>query len=257
MPENYRLEAAGTLERTCRVRRKRMFSLLLLIGSIVTVENASAEPRMVTIPAPPTRPLDSTGAETTPPATALPQSACMTSLLVAGHQVEHAIQQPAAMETCLIVDPVRISVIRNGTGSPVRLPDRPVLSCATAQEFAAFLTTTVSPLAESLMKSGLQTVGTGPGFDCRGRNRAAGGKTSAHGLGQALDISALTLADGRTITVAKPVDASSRQFLIAVRKAACGWFTTVLGPGSDAAHADHLHVDIEPHGTSRNYRVCQ
>ena len=34
-------------------------------------------------------------------------------------------------------------------------------------------------------------------------------------------------------------------------------FTTVLGPGSDAAHTDHLHVDMALHGTSDRYRICQ
>ena len=38
-----------------------------------------------------------------------------------------------------------------------------------------------------------------------------------------------------------------RDVVDSVRTAACGWFTTVLGPGSDAAHTDHLHVDIAPH----------
>jgi hypothetical protein len=42
-----------------------------------------------------------------------------------------------------------------------------------------------------------------------------------------------------------------------VRQAACGWFTTVLGPGSDEAHHDHLHVDIQQHGSSDRYRICQ
>ncbi|HKD27934.1 MAG TPA: extensin family protein [Xanthobacteraceae bacterium] len=43
----------------------------------------------------------------------------------------------------------------------------------------------------------------------------------------------------------------------AVRSAACGWFTTVLSPGADAAHTDHLHVDMAQHGTRDRYRICQ
>ena len=43
----------------------------------------------------------------------------------------------------------------------------------------------------------------------------------------------------------------------AVRQAACGWFTTILGPGSDASHGDHLHVDLQMHGASDRYRICQ
>ena len=42
-----------------------------------------------------------------------------------------------------------------------------------------------------------------------------------------------------------------------LRTAACGWFTTILGPGSDAAHATHWHLDIERHGSSDRYRICQ
>jgi len=48
-----------------------------------------------------------------------------------------------------------------------------------------------------------------------------------------------------------------RNVVDAARTAACGWFTTVLGPGSDAAHTDHLHVDTTLHGTSDRYRICQ
>jgi hypothetical protein len=39
--------------------------------------------------------------------------------------------------------------------------------------------------------------------------------------------------------------------------AGCGWFTTVLGPGSDEAHANHIHVDILQHGSSNHYRIFQ
>ncbi|TIT86210.1 MAG: extensin family protein, partial [Mesorhizobium sp.] len=36
------------------------------------------------------------------------------------------------------------------------------------------------------------------------------------------------------------------KFLNTVRKAACGPFKTVLGPGSDPDHALHFHFDLEP-----------
>jgi hypothetical protein len=42
-----------------------------------------------------------------------------------------------------------------------------------------------------------------------------------------------------------------------MRQAACGWFTTVLGPGADAAHAEHVHFDVLRHGASDNYRICE
>ncbi|MFD0463084.1 extensin family protein [Microvirga aerilata] len=44
-------------------------------------------------------------------------------------------------------------------------------------------------------------------------------------------------------------------FQAAVQKAACPIFTTVLGPGSDAAHGDHLHLDLRQR--KGDYRICQ
>jgi Extensin-like protein C-terminus len=35
-----------------------------------------------------------------------------------------------------------------------------------------------------------------------------------------------------------------RDVVDSVRTAACGWYTIVLGPGSEAARTDHLHADI-------------
>ena len=42
-----------------------------------------------------------------------------------------------------------------------------------------------------------------------------------------------------------------------LRTGSCGWYTTILGPGTDAAHATHWHLDIQQHGSSQNYRICQ
>jgi hypothetical protein len=76
-------------------------------------------------------------------------------------------------------------------------------------------------------------------------------------MGIATDLVSIALADKRRIAVAFPADAKETAFLHAMRKAACGWFTTVLGPGSDAAHATHMHFDILRHGSSENYRICE
>jgi hypothetical protein len=44
--------------------------------------------------------------------------------------------------------------------------------------------------------------------------------------------------------------ADDEAFLSAVRKSACGPFTTVLGPGSDGYHSGHLHLDLAKRLTS-------
>jgi hypothetical protein len=115
----------------------------------------------------------------------------------------------------------------------------------------------MAPLAQSMLGSPVAALATGPGYECRGRNRMPGAKTSAHGKGIALDLALVTLADRRQIEIAQQKEANETLFVHAMRKAACGWFTTVLGPGSDAAHATHMHLDILRHGSSENYRICE
>jgi hypothetical protein len=90
-------------------------------------------------------------------------------------------------------------------------------------------------------------------FECRGQNRIQGAKLSEHGRANALDIRALRLKNGQVV---QPTDvAISRDFRLAMKTSACARFTTVLGPGSDGYHEDHIHVDLaERHS---GYRICQ
>ncbi len=68
---------------------------------------------------------------------------------------------------------------------------------------------------------------------------------SEHGRGRAVDIGAAILADGSTIEVLRDwPDPALRD----MREAACLAFSTVLGPGSDAFHDDHLHLDTARRG---------
>jgi hypothetical protein len=97
---------------------------------------------------------------------------------------------------------------------------------------------------------GIETYGS---YECRGRNNVSDAKLSEHGKGNAIDVRALILAGDRRIeltdeTVAKPL----RE---ALRDSACHRFTTVLGPGADSYHNNHIHLDIleRTHGS----RICQ
>jgi hypothetical protein len=59
-----------------------------------------------------------------------------------------------------------------------------------------------------------------------------------------------------TIPVAAhPSGSAEQKFHDEIRRAACQFFSTVLGPGSDAAHADHLHLDLR--ARKAGYRICQ
>ncbi|MBY0361251.1 MAG: extensin family protein, partial [Phreatobacter sp.] len=71
------------------------------------------------------------------------------------------------------------------------------------------------------------------------------------------DIAWFAFEGDRREPVETPASEDGRRFVATLRKAACGWFTTVLGPGSDTAHADHLHLDREPRGRDGESRLCQ
>jgi hypothetical protein len=90
-------------------------------------------------------------------------------------------------------------------------------------------------------------------FECRGQNRVVGAKMSEHGRANALDIRAIRLKSGRVV---RPTDPGvAEDFRVAMRTSVCTRFTTVLGPGSDGFHEDHIHVDLaERHS---GYRICQ
>ncbi|MDB5511590.1 MAG: extensin family protein [Enterovirga sp.] len=162
---------------------------------------------------------------------------------------------------CAVETPVRLKSVADPyeAGRSIALPDEPVVACRYAAAFAPWLGRVAAPVAKAGRGSALVAVRTGPGFQCRGRNRQAGEKLSAHGEGLALDIAGLVFADGRTMTVVQGLapEGGGHPAFEAIRTAACGWFTTVLGPGSDAFHTDHLHLDIQRHGASDRYRICQ
>jgi hypothetical protein len=69
---------------------------------------------------------------------------------------------------------------------------------------------------------------------------------SEHAFGNALDIASFTLADGRKITVKNGWRGLPEEqgFLRDVQAAACEQFSTVLAPGSNVFHYDHIHVDL-------------
>jgi hypothetical protein len=134
----------------------------------------------------------------------------------------------------------------------------PLLKCSFAATFAGWLTEVLTPLAEHHLGSPIARLIVGPGYACRFRNNARGGKLSEHAFGNAIDIVGFETAGGETIAVSSypSLEGAHRAFLEAARTTACGYFTTVLGPGA-AAHDDHFHLDMGRHGKSSNYRICE
>lgn len=149
-------------------------------------------------------------------------------------------------------DMVRLESVLMPDKSRVPLLPAAELRCPMAEQVAIWMREDLSAHAREL-GSALKSIENYDAYECRGRNRATGGKISEHGKGNALDVRALTLVNGRIVEptdihVAKPVRESMRQ-------SACSRFTTVLGPGSDGYHESHIHLDL---AERRNgHRMCQ
>jgi Extensin-like protein C-terminus len=136
--------------------------------------------------------------------------------------------------------------------SEVAVEPPATLRCEMAETVVSFVRQDLAP-ATAAMGSALSAIENYDSYDCRGRNRVAGAKLSEHGLANALDIRSVRLKDGRVV---RPADSGAPSgFRVAMKAAVCNRFTTVLGPGSDGYHEDHIHIDrIERLG---GYRLCQ
>jgi hypothetical protein len=141
----------------------------------------------------------------------------------------------------------------------VGLPAGPILKCEFAKQFVIWLADIGAPTVAAQEGTTLAALSTGPGYQCRGRNGDSSAKLSEHATGNAIDIDAVILAGKKRVEIAAVADPTSPHYrmLMALRVSACGYFTTVLGPGSNAAHATHYHFDLGRHGKSSNYRICE
>jgi hypothetical protein len=128
-------------------------------------------------------------------------------------------------------------------------------SCGVANTTAHWLESVVQPAADDAFGEHVVGVDVPAGFACRPRNNVRGAKLSEHGMGNAIDISAFTLESGRKVTVEQGWfgDRDAKGFLRQVRAEACGPFKTVLGPGSDVHHKDHIHLDLQHHRSGGTY----
>jgi len=123
-----------------------------------------------------------------------------------------------------------------------------LVRCEVADTLAEWIANTVQPHAKAMFGQNVASFKVAASFACRPRNNVRGAKLSEHGLANAIDIAAFTLTDGREINVLNDWysgPGENRAFLRAIRSEACGPFHTVLGPGSDVEHKDHIHLDLQ------------
>ncbi|TPK65624.1 extensin family protein [Mesorhizobium sp. B2-4-19] len=166
--------------------------------------------------------------------------ACRDRLKALGVEFEEHSAESNPEIGCSIPYPV----VLKSLGKSIAIAPGTELNCPMAEAAARFAAEIVQPAAKAEFGADLKSIGQASAFVCRPRHGT--GKLSEHAFGNALDIASFTLSDGRKIEVGPTPPEKDAKFLNAVRKAACGPFKTVLGPGADADHGLHFHLDLEP-----------
>ena len=192
--------------------------------------------------APPSPPLFPPEPVPLPPIKAPPpaaQSTCGAMLARLG--VESNALAPVSEGRCGIGEPVAIASLGDGA---TRLTTKAIAECTLAETFATWMDEDVQPLAKKIFDGEVTGLRVAASYTCRTRNGVKGAKLSEHGRGKAIDISAFKVEGQGWIEVGGRHSFDEGRFLNKVRMSACGPFTTVLGPGSDAHHSDHFHFDL-------------
>lgn len=124
-------------------------------------------------------------------------------------------------------------------------PSAPQITCPVAAGFELWLRQGVQPAAEAMFGQRVSRIEHFGSYSCRRMYGRETGRWSEHATGNALDVAAFVLADGRRISVRADWDGEgdAATFLRRVREEACEVFGTVLSPDYNEAHADHLHLD--------------
>jgi hypothetical protein len=154
--------------------------------------------------------------------------------------------------SCGIAHPVEIHTLSGN----VKVSPATTLNCQMAEAFAHWVQDELAPAVRKRYFVGIDTVGSMGGYSCRTMNSRRGAPMSEHASGNAIDIGSIKLNSGKTIKVRKKgfFAFRERSLLKNVRSDGCGYFTTILGPGSDANHADHFHFDLR--ARKSGYRHC-
>ena len=144
---------------------------------------------------------------------------------------------------CGIDYPVKVLGLSGG----IELKAPAILNARMAVTFAKYVKRDFAPAVRTRYFSGIQTIYTGSTYSCRNMIGESTNHLSEHAKGNAIDVMKIKLDSGRVIDVTSPGFFSFRQrgFLNRVRAEACDYFTTVLGPGYNRAHANHFHFDLK------------
>jgi hypothetical protein len=173
---------------------------------------------------------------------------CLQRLTKIGLSYES--RPPVKENSCAIENPVLVSALPNG----VKVVPASLMGCPAAESIARWMSDVVAPEAERQFQTAPTKLLIGTSYQCRDQRN--GEKLSEHAFGNGLDVMGFEFAKRAPLTIGSHADSSPEEaFQSAIRKAACPIFNTVLGPGSDADHGEHLHLDLRQR--KGDYRICQ
>ena len=140
---------------------------------------------------------------------------------------------------------------------PVEVKPAATLACPIVAALDQWITTAVQPAAQRWFRVPVVEIKQISAYSCRGMNGNPYAHISEHAFGNALDIAEFVLADGHRVTVQYGWRGSPEEqgFLHDVQLAACNEFSTVLAPGANVYHYNHIHVDLMHRSSGR--RICQ
>jgi hypothetical protein len=140
---------------------------------------------------------------------------------------------------------------------PVAIKPAATLACPIVSALDRWLADAVQPAAMRWFGARVVEIRQISAYSCRGMNGDSRAHISEHAFGNALDIAGFTLADGRHVSVKDGWKGMPEEqgFLHDVQAAACQQFNTVLAPGSNVYHYDHIHVDLMRRASQRT--ICQ
>ncbi|MEE1657757.1 extensin family protein [Microvirga sp. CF3062] len=175
-------------------------------------------------------------------------NACLDRLSKLGLGFE---KRPNVQEgRCSIENPVLLSSLSNG----IEVAPASLMACPVAEGLARWMSEVVIPEAERQLQSAPTKLLIGTSYQCRDQRNGA--KLSEHALGNGVDVMGFEFAKRSPLAIASQAENSPEaSFQSTIQKAACPIFNTVLGPGSDDAHGDHLHLDLRER--KGDYRICQ
>ena len=160
----------------------------------------------------------------------------------------HVGHVPGRISACGVQDAVKIRSVAG-----VTLSQQAVMDCTTAKTLKRWVESGLKPAVGS-QGGGVAGLRVAAHYACRTRNNQPGAKVSEHGKGRAIDIAAVRLKDGSEISVLRDWGRGAKgASLKRMHGSACRTFGTVLGPGSDGHHRDHLHFDTARHRSGGSY----